>query len=678
MLIFPQGNGGGSKGWLGSIDTVADLPASGNTAGDARVALDTFQVYVWTGSAWQTWSGTGAGAATVGTFDSQTAATNGLVISGTTIYGQSATAAKPGMVNTGAQTFAGAKVFNSTVAVGGALDASSALSVTSTTKGFLPPKMTYAQKLAISSPTVGLEVFDTSTGARNRYNGSGTEYIPGDAEATMGAWLDDSVLQVTTQLYGIQPVADVAGSLAGTYFLLYNNSGTTYYVWLKVGGSGSDPAIAGATGVMVSVATNATAVTIGNAILTAINGLGTAGFQSFDPLGAATASDPGGAEGVQPGYIVFGQNYYGCSAPPPVDGTSGRATGFTFYHSYVVYNKDAVVASNGDTMFVNGWAGNPTFKISCASGVRIYGNNSGSYKANFLWDVDGGGTIGAVGANRPNDIYVKQTITAGGAIAGASLNLGAGSAAAPVLTFSSSIPNTGFYGVNGGLCAAVNGVEVFGIGNVFEMVGLSFVWSTDGGGDIGSASPGPDAGRPNNVYVKQDVTVGRNLTVTGNIVNPTVSGVLTLPAGSGGAPSLVFAGTPADTGFYGNSGGVILQVNGALAFAFGSGLMELGSFNLVWSTDGGGNIGSATPGADSGRPDKAYIKTGIGVGLAGGITASAIAQFDSTTKGLLAPRMTTTQKNAISSPAEGLVVYDTTLHKLAVYTGSAWETVTST
>lgn len=57
--------------------------------------------------------------------------------------------------------------------------------------------------------------------------------------------------------------------------------------------------------------------------------------------------------------------------------------------------------------------------------------------------------------------------------------------------------------------------------------------------------------------------------------------------------------------------------------------------------------------------------------------ASSTLTVESTTKGVLFPRMTTTQKNAISSPAEGLVVYDTTLHKLCVYTGSAWETVTS-
>jgi hypothetical protein len=49
----------------------------------------------------------------------------------------------------------------------------------------------------------------------------------------------------------------------------------------------------------------------------------------------------------------------------------------------------------------------------------------------------------------------------------------------------------------------------------------------------------------------------------------------------------------------------------------------------------------------------------------------------STTQGVLFPRMTTTQKNAIASPAAGLVVYDTTLNKLCVRTASAWETITS-
>lgn len=59
------------------------------------------------------------------------------------------------------------------------------------------------------------------------------------------------------------------------------------------------------------------------------------------------------------------------------------------------------------------------------------------------------------------------------------------------------------------------------------------------------------------------------------------------------------------------------------------------------------------------------------------INSSAMLQADSTTKGFLPPRMTTTQKNAIASPASGLVVYDTDLGKLCVRGASAWETITS-
>ena len=54
------------------------------------------------------------------------------------------------------------------------------------------------------------------------------------------------------------------------------------------------------------------------------------------------------------------------------------------------------------------------------------------------------------------------------------------------------------------------------------------------------------------------------------------------------------------------------------------------------------------------------------------VQASAILQADSTTRGFLPPRMTTTQKNAIASPAAGLVVYDSTTNKLCCYNGSTW------
>jgi hypothetical protein len=68
---------------------------------------------------------------------------------------------------------------------------------------------------------------------------------------------------------------------------------------------------------------------------------------------------------------------------------------------------------------------------------------------------------------------------------------------------------------------------------------------------------------------------------------------------------------------------------------------------------------------------KAYAQSGLVAGTTT-LNASAILQADSTTKGFLPPRMTTTEKNAIASPAAGLVVYDSTTNKLCCYNGSTW------
>ena len=60
------------------------------------------------------------------------------------------------------------------------------------------------------------------------------------------------------------------------------------------------------------------------------------------------------------------------------------------------------------------------------------------------------------------------------------------------------------------------------------------------------------------------------------------------------------------------------------------------------------------------------------------VEASAILQADSTTQGFLPPRMTTAQKVTLAATATaGLMIYDTDLNKLCVYTGAGWETITS-
>jgi hypothetical protein len=55
--------------------------------------------------------------------------------------------------------------------------------------------------------------------------------------------------------------------------------------------------------------------------------------------------------------------------------------------------------------------------------------------------------------------------------------------------------------------------------------------------------------------------------------------------------------------------------------------------------------------------------------------ASAVLDVKSTTKGFLPPRMTTTEKNAIATPAAGLMIYDTTLNRPCFYNGTSWITL---
>lgn len=51
---------------------------------------------------------------------------------------------------------------------------------------------------------------------------------------------------------------------------------------------------------------------------------------------------------------------------------------------------------------------------------------------------------------------------------------------------------------------------------------------------------------------------------------------------------------------------------------------------------------------------------------------SSVLELKSTSRGLLAPRMTTAQRTAITSPATGLLVYDTTVNSFWMYNSSAW------
>ena len=57
----------------------------------------------------------------------------------------------------------------------------------------------------------------------------------------------------------------------------------------------------------------------------------------------------------------------------------------------------------------------------------------------------------------------------------------------------------------------------------------------------------------------------------------------------------------------------------------------------------------------------------------GTIDPAAVGQFDSTTRGFLPPRMTTTQRDAITSPPVGLHIYNITTNTLDILGALGWE-----
>ncbi len=65
--------------------------------------------------------------------------------------------------------------------------------------------------------------------------------------------------------------------------------------------------------------------------------------------------------------------------------------------------------------------------------------------------------------------------------------------------------------------------------------------------------------------------------------------------------------------------------------------------------------------------DDTYANIGIGTTSP---DSKAILDLTSTTQGFLVPRMTSAQRINISAPQEGMMVYDTDLSKLCIYTGS--------
>lgn len=122
---------------------------------------------------------------------------------------------------------------------------------------------------------------------------------------------------MTANTVTIAPVADSSGSLASTWFDLFDSYGNVFRFYFIVSGVGTAPSSAGVTLVPINIVTGDTAATIGALLTTQIAALpsGISGVFSFTAAGTTTVTATSTSTLSQ-------------IAGPPKEGTI--ATGFTF------------------------------------------------------------------------------------------------------------------------------------------------------------------------------------------------------------------------------------------------------------------------------------------------------------------------------------------------------------
>jgi hypothetical protein len=311
------------------------------------------------------------------------------------------------------------------------------------------------------------------------------------------------------------------------------------------------------------------------------------------------------------------------------------------------------------------------------------------------------GTYWAVGGNAAGPIT-------GGTLDGSAVTVGGLSAASPTTIAAGAgagitiqAPTGQAVGINvGGTPATTNvgtgaAAQTVNVGSV-TTTSATAIRSGSGGIGIGQLTPGGsqtaiDTQAAAAILIGQAVanavtiggtgsavataTVQAKAAGTVNINNGAVAA--TTNVGTGPAAQTVNVGsltTTSQTTIDSGSGGTSIASEGVVSVTGTSiGIDASGAVNVGAASATSVTIGNTTTGA--------LVRVNVGPGGFGvnvNPDASALADFNgSTTRGVKFPNLTTVQKNAIAAPGAGLVVFDTTLAKLCVYSGAAWQTITS-
>lgn len=163
--------------------------------------------------------------------------------------------------------------------------------------------------------------------------------------------------------------------------------------------------------------------------------------------------------------------------------------------------------------------------------------------------------------------------------------------------------------------------------------------------------------------------IGRAATVALDVYSATANGAIISAQNASGTTAGYIQLQPGNSAF----GAPVLELNNTQAGAIQRTFMSAraGMFRMLNQSSGGFNWGI------NGGAEYMQIADGGAVGIGTTANVSALLDVQSTTRGFRLPNMTTAQKTVIASPAAGLMVFDTTLGKACLYTGAAWQTITS-
>lgn len=210
-------------------------------------------------------------------------------------------------------------------------------------------------------------------------------------------------------------------------------------------------------------------------------------------------------------------------------------------------------------------------------------------------------------------------------------------------------------------------------------------------------SGAPIAGTNATITTSYALRVASGASLFAGDVGHTAATILAPVAATSGVRSALTVTTPADTGITTTVEQTDVYLNLASTRTWATGALALQRFVRVAAptvafagastlTDAiTVDIGGAPIAGTNATLTNAYalrVASGASlfagsVGVGGAPAASAALTVTSTTQGLLFPRMTETQRDAISAPTAGLVIYNTTTNKLNLRVAAAWEVITS-